>query len=344
MAPRSSGWPLRRATRRASRWTRSTASGATRCWRSCPSTPRGSACRRSRGRRAAKSSPSGMRVAPRVPRGSSAASTWRIVRGVATCVARIVRGGAAGASRIVRGGAAGAARIVRGVDAPGAARIVRRREDGRTGHGAVAPERSSAQVRTPDGVARLMCKGADNIVLGLAKEGDEGCAKAGGRDVLQKALSDFATEGLRTLVLAQRDLTDDECAAFQKRWRAAETAAGKGVDRAKLLAEAAATVERDLEVVGATAIEDKLQDGAPDTIAELAKAGIKLWALRARGNTNPRSVCDGLKPRRVRGTSADSSAVRPRTRISPKFRQDVQETLSKARHDVFDDRPGPDGR
>jgi len=142
-----------------------------------------------------------------------------------------------------------------------------------------ARKRMSTLVRTPDGVARLMCKGADNIVLGLAKEGDEGCAKAGGRDVLQKALADFATEGLRTLVLAQRDLTDDECAAFQKRWRAAETAAGKGVDRAKLLAEAAATVERDLEVVGATAIEDKLQDGAPDTIAELAKAGIKLWVL-----------------------------------------------------------------
>ena len=99
------------------------------------------------------------------------------------------------------------------------------------------------------------------------------------RLLIHETLAAFAREGLRTLVLAQRQLTEKESDAFRKQWRAAETAAGAGVDRKALMAEAAATVERDLQIVGATAIEDKLQEGAPDCIAELAEAGIKLWVL-----------------------------------------------------------------
>ena len=38
-------------------------------------------------------------------------------------------------------------------------------------------------------------------------------------------------------------------------------------------------LERDLILLGATAIEDKLQVGVPDTIADMAKAGINLWVL-----------------------------------------------------------------
>lgn len=33
------------------------------------------------------------------------------------------------------------------------------------------------------------------------------------------------------------------------------------------------------QLIGATAIEDKLQDGVPETIAKLAKADIKIWVL-----------------------------------------------------------------
>ena len=38
-------------------------------------------------------------------------------------------------------------------------------------------------------------------------------------------------------------------------------------------------IEQDLQLIGATAIEDKLQDGVPETIANLAQAGIKIWVL-----------------------------------------------------------------
>jgi len=36
-------------------------------------------------------------------------------------------------------------------------------------------------------------------------------------------------------------------------------------------------LEHDLQLLGATAIEDRLQDGVPETIADLKKAGIKIW-------------------------------------------------------------------
>ena len=38
-------------------------------------------------------------------------------------------------------------------------------------------------------------------------------------------------------------------------------------------------IENNLELVGSTAIEDKLQDGVPDAIRYIRKAGIKLWVL-----------------------------------------------------------------
>lgn len=38
-------------------------------------------------------------------------------------------------------------------------------------------------------------------------------------------------------------------------------------------------IERNLLLVGSTAIEDKLQDGVPECIAKLAKANIKIWVL-----------------------------------------------------------------
>ncbi|KAH8070707.1 phospholipid-translocating ATPase [Aureococcus anophagefferens] len=111
-------------------------------------------------------------------------------------------------------------------------------------------KRMSAIVRLPNGKVRVMTKGADNIVFGLAD------AAAG---------------------YARRDVSDREYKAWAEAWHAAETALGSA--RKEKLVAAAALIEKDLAIVGATAIEDKLQDGVPSTIAELAKAEIKLWVL-----------------------------------------------------------------
>lgn len=38
-------------------------------------------------------------------------------------------------------------------------------------------------------------------------------------------------------------------------------------------------IEKNLKLLGTTAIEDKLQDGVPQCIEHLARAGIKIWVL-----------------------------------------------------------------
>lgn len=51
------------------------------------------------------------------------------------------------------------------------------------------------------------------------------------------------------------------------------------VDRQDKLDSLYDEMEQDMMLLGATAIEDKLQDGVPNTIAELARANIKIWVL-----------------------------------------------------------------
>jgi len=93
---------------------------------------------------------------------------------------------------------------------------------------------------------------------------------------LQSHLGEFASEGLRTLVLGVKILSEDDTEQWLKDFKEASTSVE---DRDTKLTDVAYEIEKDLHIVGATAIEDKLQDGVPETIANLGKAGIKLWVL-----------------------------------------------------------------
>ena len=46
--------------------------------------------------------------------------------------------------------------------------------------------------------------------------------------------------------------------------------------REEKMEEVADQLERELTLLGATAIEDKLQDGVPETLGNLKRAGIKV--------------------------------------------------------------------
>lgn len=57
-------------------------------------------------------------------------------------------------------------------------------------------------------------------------------------------------------------------------------------------------IERDLTLIGCTAIEDKLQPGVPQSILALMQANIKLWVLTGdcvgrRQAVSPRVGCIG---------------------------------------------------
>jgi phospholipid-transporting ATPase len=86
-------------------------------------------------------------------------------------------------------------------------------------------------------------------------------------------LQDYASDGLRTLCLAMRDIPQSEYDTWSTIYhQAAATINGRG----EALDKAAEIIEKDLFLLGATAIEDKLQEGVPDTIHTLQQAGIKV--------------------------------------------------------------------
>ena len=63
-------------------------------------------------------------------------------------------------------------------------------------------------------------------------------------------------------------------------WKAAHHNAAIAMEnREEKLDQVYNQIEKDLDLLGATAIEDKLQDGVPRTIANLRHAGIKIWVL-----------------------------------------------------------------
>ncbi|KAI0471575.1 phospholipid-translocating P-type ATPase [Xylariaceae sp. FL0804] len=89
-------------------------------------------------------------------------------------------------------------------------------------------------------------------------------------------MSDFATEGLRTLLFGYRYVSDEEYLLWQKRHQDAATSLVKRQER---IEEVAGSIEKDLELAGASAIEDKLQEGVPETIDKLRRANMKVWML-----------------------------------------------------------------
>lgn len=89
-------------------------------------------------------------------------------------------------------------------------------------------------------------------------------------------LNDFATEGLRTLLYGHRYLDEATYEQWKKSYHEACTSL---IDRQEKVEEVGQQIEQQLELTGATAIEDKLQKGVPEAIDKLRRANIKLWML-----------------------------------------------------------------
>ena len=150
-------------------------------------------------------------------------------------------------------------------------------------------KRMSSIVRGPDGKIKLYCKGADTVIFErLAAEGQTFT------ELTMNQLEEYATEGLRTLCIAMREVSEDE----YTKWLAIYTKAAATINgRSEELDKASEIIERDLFLLGATAIEDKLQEGVPDTIYTLQQAGIKIWVLT--GDRQETAINIGLSCRLI---------------------------------------------
>ncbi|KAB8337153.1 hypothetical protein FH972_021457 [Carpinus fangiana] len=133
-------------------------------------------------------------------------------------------------------------------------------------------KRMSAIIRMPNGKIMLFCKGADSIIYSRLTKGEQTEL----RKQTAEHLEMFAREGLRTLCIARKEISEEY---YQKWSKEHDIAAAAVENRDDKLEEVSNEIEQDLTLIGGTAIEDRLQDGVPDTISLLANAGIKLWVL-----------------------------------------------------------------
>ncbi|KAK7301524.1 hypothetical protein RJT34_12390 [Clitoria ternatea] len=133
-------------------------------------------------------------------------------------------------------------------------------------------KRMSVIVKDEEGRMLLLCKGADSVMFERLSEK--------GREFEEKTLEhvrQYADAGLRILILAYRELDEEEYKEFDNKFYEVKNSVTE--DQESLIEELSDQIERNLILLGATAVEDKLQNGVPDCIDKLAQAKIKIWVL-----------------------------------------------------------------
>ncbi|KAJ0494825.1 putative P-type phospholipid transporter [Helianthus annuus] len=133
-------------------------------------------------------------------------------------------------------------------------------------------KRMSVILGFPDGSVKVIVKGADNSMFNIID-------KTLNSDILKATeghLQSYSSIGLRTLVVGMRELGVPEFERWQSSYETASTAV---MGRVALLRKVAINLENNLEIVGASAIEDRLQKGVPEAIESLRKADMKVWVL-----------------------------------------------------------------
>uniref|UniRef100_A0A7N8YA07 Phospholipid-transporting ATPase n=1 Tax=Mastacembelus armatus TaxID=205130 RepID=A0A7N8YA07_9TELE len=130
----------------------------------------------------------------------------------------------------------------------------------------------------------LFCKGADSSIFPRVISGKV--------DQVRARVEHNAVEGLRTLCVAYKRLSPEQ---YQEVCHLLSGAKLALQDRDKRLAEAYDLIEKDLILLGATAVEDRLQEKAADTIESLHKAGMKVWVLTGDKMETAAATCYASK-------------------------------------------------
>ncbi|CAI8035915.1 Phospholipid-transporting ATPase ID [Geodia barretti] len=185
----------------------------------------------------------------------------------------------------------------------------------------------------------LYSKGADTVIFSNLAHPDTGVLVESGeeeeegpgeerrenrRELTENRLTLYAKEGLRTLCMARRVLGGEEYGDWVEGRREAEVALEQREE--KLFASAKA-IESQLELLGATGIEDRLQNGVPETIESLRMAGIKVWVLT--GDKQETAINVGFSSRLV---SENMDLIK----INASSLEETREILECRRREFFD--------
>lgn len=199
-------------------------------------------------------------------------------------------------------------------------------------------KRMSVLVRLPAGTpggrgqSRLYVKGADDMLLNT-KPGEIMTAQGQEphRDRIQSRVNRWAKAGYRTLVFGYRDLSEDEHAEFVKEFQAANTALEGRKDKRN---ELFARMERDLVLVGATAVEDKLQDQVPETIAKLRQGNVRFWMCTGDKQSTAGTIAKTCRLLPVRAGAQNQSDTIPPLVLSGKDQTEVGARLRELKQQL----------
>ena len=134
-------------------------------------------------------------------------------------------------------------------------------------------KRMSVIIKNPEGKIILYTKGADSIIEKLlnikSKNTDEFSST-------HESLDKFAKKGLRTLMLAYKELSDDEYTNWNNKLEKLNKNINHTDEDISLLYD---EMEKELNILGSTAIEDQLQDDVDKIIKAMMETGMKVWML-----------------------------------------------------------------
>uniref|UniRef100_A0A8C5LNA8 Phospholipid-transporting ATPase n=1 Tax=Leptobrachium leishanense TaxID=445787 RepID=A0A8C5LNA8_9ANUR len=131
-------------------------------------------------------------------------------------------------------------------------------------------KRMSVLVIDPEGRIKLYTKGADDVIL---QRLHQDCTD---NEITEKSLEMFGKETLRTLCIAYKEVDISFYTNWNKRYHEASVSLQNRAENLEMVYE---EIETNLKLLGATAIEDKLQDLVPETIQLLKDGNIKVWVL-----------------------------------------------------------------
>eukprot|EP01034_Spumella_vulgaris_P024823 gene24823-31210_t len=139
-------------------------------------------------------------------------------------------------------------------------------------------KRMSVIIKDTDGQIKILTKGADSVMMHRLRAGQEYLVNQTDKD-----MREYAIEGLRCLIIAFAVIKEKDYRKWSEGYRRV-CADISQIEKKKKgepnnIEELEDAIEQKLTVAGSTAIEDRLQDGVPECIAELAKAGINIWVL-----------------------------------------------------------------
>jgi phospholipid-transporting ATPase len=118
----------------------------------------------------------------------------------------------------------------------------------------------------------IFMKGADSVMLSRLSEGNN-------REYIKdinRRVDAFSRRGFRTLIMAFKYINPEEFQDWKMKY---DEAANQINNREKAIGDVAEEIEKNMYLLGCTAVEDALQDDVPETINDLLKAGLSFWML-----------------------------------------------------------------